>query len=65
VTKDLEDLGGTKKKLRRVITNDLCEKEKIHCKKGSDIPVPAGMSLAKLSLAGNNLIILDQGEFCK
>jgi hypothetical protein len=26
-------------------------------------PVPAGMSLTKLSLAGNNLIIPGQGEF--
>ncbi len=31
---------------------------KIHCKKGSAIfPSPAWMSLTKLSLAGNNLII--------
>jgi hypothetical protein len=27
-------------------------------------PSPAGMSLSKLSLAGNNLIIPSQGEFC-
>jgi hypothetical protein len=35
----------------------------IHCKKRSAIfPPPAGMSLSKLSLDGNNLIVLDQGE---
>ncbi len=35
-----------------------------HCKKNLAIsPSPAGMSLTKLSLAGKNLIIPDQGEF--
>jgi hypothetical protein len=32
-------------------------------KKVIDFPVPSGMSLTKLSLAGNNLIIPCQGEF--
>jgi hypothetical protein len=36
----------------------------IHCKKRlSFIPFPAGISLSKLSLAGNNLIIPGQGQF--
>jgi hypothetical protein len=36
----------------------------IHCKKKFAIfPSPAGMSLTKLSLDGNNLIIPAQGEF--
>jgi hypothetical protein len=36
----------------------------VHCKKRLAIfPPPVGMSLTKLSLAGNNLIFLDQGEF--
>jgi hypothetical protein len=36
----------------------------VHCKKRLAIfPSPAGMSLTKLSLAGNNLIIPGQGEF--
>ncbi len=39
---------------------------KLHCKKLLAIfPSPAGMSLTKLSLAGNNLIIPGQGEFGK
>jgi hypothetical protein len=37
-----------------------------HCKKRLTIfPSPAGMSLTKLSLTGNNLIIAGQGEFGK
>jgi hypothetical protein len=37
-----------------------------HCKKKLAIyPSPAGMSLTKLSLAGNSLIIPGQGEFGK
>jgi hypothetical protein len=32
-------------------------------KKVIDFPAPAGMSLTKLSLAGNNLITPGQGEF--
>ncbi len=36
----------------------------LHCKKKWTIfPSPAGMSLTKLSLAGNNLIFPIQGEF--
>jgi hypothetical protein len=36
----------------------------LHCKKRfSFFPSPAGMSLTKLSLAGNNLIIPGLGEF--
>jgi hypothetical protein len=36
----------------------------IHCTKSlSVLPSPAGMSLTKLSLDGNNLIITVQGEF--
>jgi hypothetical protein len=36
----------------------------MHCKKMvASFPSPAGMSLTKLSLAGNNLIIPRQGEF--
>jgi hypothetical protein len=36
----------------------------LHCiKKLSFFPSPAGMSLTKLSLAGNNLIIPGQEEF--
>jgi hypothetical protein len=36
----------------------------VHCKKRFAIfPSPAGMSLIKLSLDGNNLIIPAQGEF--
>jgi hypothetical protein len=38
--------------------------ETIHCKKGLAVfPSPAGMSLTKLSLAGNNSIFPGQGEF--
>jgi hypothetical protein len=38
--------------------------ENIHCKKSlSNFPSPAGVSLIKLSLAGNNLTIPFQGEF--
>jgi hypothetical protein len=38
----------------------------LHCKKRLAIfPSPAGMSLTKLSLAGNILIILGQGGFGK
>jgi hypothetical protein len=38
----------------------------VHCKKILAVfPSPAGMSLTKLSLAGNNLIISGQGEFGK
>jgi hypothetical protein len=38
----------------------------VHCKKIEKLAFflsPAGMSFAKLSLAGNNLIIPDLGEF--
>jgi hypothetical protein len=36
----------------------------LHCKKGLAVfPSPAGMSLIKLSLGGNNLIFPAQGEF--
>jgi hypothetical protein len=39
-------------------------KSQIHCKKKFyDFPVPDGMSLPKLSLAGKNLIIPGLGEF--
>jgi hypothetical protein len=42
------------------------EDESEHCKKGLTVfPSPAGMSLTKLSLAGNILIIPGQGEFGK
>jgi hypothetical protein len=35
-----------------------------HCKKRlSNFPSPAGMSITKLSLARNNLVIPGQGEF--
>jgi hypothetical protein len=38
----------------------------MHCKeKFSGFPVPSRMSLTKLSLAGNDLIIPGQGEFGK
>ncbi len=38
----------------------------VHCKKKvSDFPVPAEMSLTKLSLGGTSLIIPAQGEFGK
>jgi hypothetical protein len=38
----------------------------LHCKKRfMTFPSPAGMSLTKLSLAGNNLILPGQGEFGK
>jgi hypothetical protein len=38
----------------------------LHCEKKLTIfPSPAGMSLTKLSLAGNSLIIPGQGEFGK
>ncbi len=38
----------------------------LHSKKRLAVfPSPAGMSLTKLSLAGNNLIIPGQGEFGK
>jgi hypothetical protein len=37
----------------------------VHCKKRFAIfPTPAGISLTKLSLAGNNLIIPNQGRVC-
>jgi hypothetical protein len=36
----------------------------VHCKKSLAIfPSPAGLSLTKLSLTGNNLIISGKGEF--
>jgi hypothetical protein len=36
----------------------------LHCKKWlAEFPSQAGMSLSKLSLAGNHLIIPGQGEF--
>jgi hypothetical protein len=36
----------------------------VHCKKWlASFPSPAGMSLTKLSLAGNNLNIPGQGKF--
>jgi hypothetical protein len=38
----------------------------VHCKKRlATFPSPAGMSLTKLSLRGNNLIFPTQGEFGK
>jgi hypothetical protein len=38
----------------------------VHCKKRLEVfPFPDRMSLAKLSLAGKNLIIPGQGEFGK
>jgi hypothetical protein len=38
----------------------------LHCKKRlASFPSPAGKSLTKLSLDGNNLIIPAQGEFGK
>ncbi len=38
----------------------------LHCyKRFAIFPTPAGMSLTKLSMAGNNLIITVQGEFGK
>ncbi len=40
--------------------------ERLHCKKSlTDDISSAGMPLTKLSLAGNNTIILAQGEFGK
>jgi hypothetical protein len=40
------------------------EKNGLHCKKRLTIfPSPAGMSLTKLSLAGNNEGVPRQGEF--
>jgi hypothetical protein len=40
------------------------QKIRVHCKKTLTIfPSPARMSLTKLSLAGNNLIITGHGEF--
>jgi hypothetical protein len=42
----------------------LYENIRLHCKKRlADFPSPAGMSLTKLSLSVNILIIQDQGEF--
>ncbi len=38
-------------------------KNVLACKKGIVFPSPAGMSLTKLSLAGNNLVIPGQEEF--
>ncbi len=38
----------------------------VHCKKWLSVfPSPAGMSLTKLSLVGNNLIFPGHGEFGK
>jgi hypothetical protein len=37
----------------------------IHCKKVIEFPSPARISITKLSLAGNNLIIPGQGDFGK
>jgi hypothetical protein len=38
--------------------------DQLHCKKRLAVfPSPDGMSLTKLSLAGNNLIIPGHGEF--
>jgi hypothetical protein len=43
-----------------------CRHRTLHCKKRLAIlPSPAGMSFTKLSLAWNNLISPDQGEFGK
>ncbi len=40
--------------------------QQLHCKKGLAIfPSPAGRSLTRLSLAGNNLFIPCHGEFGK
>jgi hypothetical protein len=42
------------------------KKNTLHCKERLGVfPSLAGMSLTKLSLAGNNLIIPGQGEFGK
>jgi len=43
----------------------VADMDRLHCKKGLVIfPSPAGMSLTKLSLAGNNLPIVPvQGKF--
>jgi hypothetical protein len=44
----------------------MMKKASVHCKKWLNIfPSPAGMSLTKLSLSWNNLIIPDQREFGK
>jgi hypothetical protein len=46
--------------------NGLDEEMRIHCKKRLTIfPSPVGMSLTKLSLAGNILIIPGEGELGK
>jgi|688.fasta_scaffold909391_1 hypothetical protein len=57
-------LNTTADKKRPYRTSSLWYPQTIHCKKRlSFFPYPAGMSLAKLSLAGNNLIIPGKGEF--
>jgi hypothetical protein len=49
-----------------VFKKAVCDFLPLHCKRSFSIfPSPAGRSLTKLSLDGNNLIIPGQGEFGK
>ncbi len=66
VTRKSNHFLNIKVKIR--YNNDKTFKEKywrkLHCKKSLAIfPSPAGMSLANLSMAGNNLTIPGQDEF--
>jgi hypothetical protein len=54
----MQHLSTTARSIQQVLL------ERLHCKKRLAIFLsPAGMSLTKLSLAGNNLIIPGQGGF--
>jgi hypothetical protein len=50
--------------IKRSITLLCFPKQSMHCKKGLAVfPIPAGMSLIKLFLAGNNFVFPAQREF--
>ncbi len=54
------------REMGRKVRESVAKSERVHCKKRLTIfPSPAGMSLTKLSQAGNNLSIPGQGEFGK
>jgi hypothetical protein len=51
---------------RNEVGDNIMLEKAVHCKKSLSIsPSPAGMSLTKLTLAGNYLIIPGHGDFGK
>jgi hypothetical protein len=51
---------------RNEVGDNIMLEKAVHCKKSLSIsPSPAGMSLTKLTLTGNYLIIPGQGDFGK